>query len=188
LKESAVLVGKLVRLRPIEPGDRDRYFEWINDLEVAQFLEARGLYSMAQEDEFVRAATLQTRPPTIVLAIETLEESRHIGSIDLRQIHEQDRRGTLGIMIGDKEYWSRGYGTDAILTMLRYGFEELNLNRVDLTCDQRNARGIACYLKCGFIEEGRMRQHRFAKGRYWDTVIMANFAEAFFETHGRSAT
>jgi RimJ/RimL family protein N-acetyltransferase len=91
-------------------------------------------------------------------------------------------------MIGDKEYWSRGYGTDAILTMLRYGFEELNLNRVDLTCDQRNARGIACYLKCGFIEEGRMRQHRFAKGRYWDTVIMANFAEAFFETHGRSAT
>lgn len=181
-----MLTGTLVRLRPIELTDRDRYFEWINDPEVAQFLEARSLYSMVQEEEFVRAATLQTQPPTVVLAIETLEDSRHIGSVDLRQIHEQDRRATLGIMIGDKSCWSRGFGTDAILTILRYGFEELNLHRIDLTCDERNERGIACYRKCGFVEEGRLRQHRFARGRYWDTVVMATFAEDFFATRGRS--
>jgi RimJ/RimL family protein N-acetyltransferase len=101
-------------------------------------------------------------------------------------MNSDDRRATLGIMIGDKACWSRGFGTDAILTVLRYGFEELNLNRVDLTCDERNGRGIACYRKCGFAEEGRMRQHRFSKGRYWDTLVMAVLADEFFATEGRS--
>jgi RimJ/RimL family protein N-acetyltransferase len=181
-----MLTGTLVRLRPIELTDRDRYFEWINDPEVAQFLEARSLYSMVQEEDFVQKATLQTRPPEVKLAIDTLGEGRHVGSINLHAFDLQDRRATLGIMIGDKSCWSRGFGTDAILTILRYGFEELNLHRIDLTCDERNERGIACYRKCGFVEEGRLRQHRFARGRYWDTVVMATFAEDFFDTRGRS--
>jgi RimJ/RimL family protein N-acetyltransferase len=181
-----MLTGKLVRLRPIEITDVERYYHWINDAEVAQFLEERSLYSMTQEEEYVRTATLQTRPPEVKLAIETLPESRHIGSINLHAFHAEDRRATLGIMIGEKDCWSRGYGTDAILTMLRYGFEELNLNRVDLTCDERNARGIACYRKSGFVEEGRLRQHRFAKGRNWDTLVMAVLAEDFFAARGGS--
>lgn len=181
-----MLSGKLVRLRPIEIADRDRYFAWINDAEVAQFLAARWLYSLVQEQSYVEGATLQTRPPEVKLAIETIDEGHHIGSINLHAFDHEDRRATLGIMIGDKSCWSRGYGTDAILTLLRYGFEELNLNRVDLTSDERNARGIACYQKCGFVEEGRLRQHRFARGRYWDTVVMATFAETFYAAHGRS--
>ncbi len=181
-----MLSGKLVRLRPVELTDRDHYFAWINDPEVAEFLAARWLYSLSQEQSYVESATLQTRPPDVKLAIETIDEPRHIGSVNLHAFDREDRRATLGIMIGDKSCWSRGFGTDAILTMLRYGFEELNLNRVDLTCDERNARGIACYRKCGFVEEGRLRQHRFAKGRYWDTVVMATFADAFYAAHGRS--
>ena len=164
-----MLTGRLVRLRPIELSDAPRYYRWINDAEVARFLEARTLYSMTQEEEYVRTATLQTRPPEVKLAIELLDEERHVGSIALHAIHPEDRRATLGIMIGEKDCWNRGIGTDAIRTMLRYGFEELNLNRIDLTCDERNARGIACYRKCGFVEEGRMRKHRFAVGSYWDT-------------------
>lgn len=90
-------------------------------------------------------------------------------------------------MIGDKDCWSRGYGTDSILTLLHYGFEEPNLNRIDLTCDERNCRGIACYRRCGFVEEGRMRQHRFPKGRFWDTVVMGVLADDFFAARGRPA-
>ena len=138
-----MLTGKLVQLRPVELTDLDRYFHWINDPEVAQFLDARSLYSIAQEEEFVRRATLQTRPPEVTLAIETLADSRHIGSVSLHAIHSEDRRGRLGIMIGDKTCWDRGFGTDAILTMLRYGFEELNLNRIDLTVRRAQRRAAS---------------------------------------------
>ena len=180
MKEASVLTGNLVRLRPIEPTDLERYYTWINDPEVARFLATRWLYSMAEEEEFVRTAAKQTRPPEVKLAIDTLEDGRHIGSVNLHAIQMEDRRATLGVMIGDKSYWDHGYGSDAIRTIVRYGFEELNLQRVDLTCDERNERGIACYRKCGFVEEGRMRKHRFAGGRYWDTVMMAVLVDDYF--------
>jgi RimJ/RimL family protein N-acetyltransferase len=76
-------------------------------------------------------------------------------------------------MIGEKAYWSKGYGTDAMRTFLRFGFEEMNLNRIDLTVDARNGRAIACYRKCGFVEEARLRQDRYSEGAYHDTLIMA---------------
>lgn len=165
-----MLSGKLVRLRPIELTDRDRYFEWINDPEVAEFLAARWLYSVAQEQSYVENATLQTRPPDLKLAIDTIEEPRHIGSINLHAFDYEDRRATLGIMIGDKSCWSRGLGTDAILTILRYGFEELNLNRVDLTCDERNGRGIAVTANAASSRRdacGNTGSRRAATGTPW---------------------
>jgi RimJ/RimL family protein N-acetyltransferase len=182
-----MFTGKLTHLRPVEMTDLDRYLLWINDAEVNQYLKMRPPVSREDEEEFLRKSDLKTRPPEVLMAIELLEERKHIGSVGFEHVELVDRRATLGIMIGEKNCWSRGYGTDAILTMVRYGFEELNLNRVDLTCDERNARGIACYRKCGFTEEGRLKQHRFAKGRYWDTVVMAVLADDFFTANGRSA-
>src|SRR5690606_6936574 len=93
--------------------------------------------------------------------------------------HAVDRSAVLGIMIGEKTHWNRGYGTDAIMTMLAYGFDALNLHRIELTVSEDNARGIACYRKCGFVEEGRLRQNRFARGRYWDSLLMSVLAEEF---------
>jgi RimJ/RimL family protein N-acetyltransferase len=181
-----MLTGKLVRLRPIEMTDLDRYWGWINDSEAMRHVAVRALYSRTEEEEILRKLVTQTQPPEVTLAIEVASEGRHIGSVALHEIRGIERRATLGIMIGDKASWDHGYGTDTVQTMLRYGFEELNLNRIDLTVDEDNARGIACYRKCGFIEEGRLRQHRFAQGRYWDTIVMAVLAEEFFAARGRS--
>ncbi len=86
-------------------------------------------------------------------------------------------------MIGDKSYWSRGYGTDAIVTLLRFGFDEVNLHRVALEVNEDNARAIACYRKCGFVEEGRLRDHRFRRGEYRDTLIMGVLAGEFRALH-----
>jgi RimJ/RimL family protein N-acetyltransferase len=82
-------------------------------------------------------------------------------------------------MIGDKAYWSKGYGTDAIVTFLRFAFEEMNLHRVDLTVDADNARAIACYRKCGFVEEARLRRARYGRGRYGDQLIMGMLSDEF---------
>jgi RimJ/RimL family protein N-acetyltransferase len=176
-----ILEGQLVRLRASEPGDVDRYDSWFNDVEVTRYLEsARYPVSHAAELEWVSART--NRPlgaDNMFFAIDVLEDGRHIGSIDLHAHQTEDRKATLGIAIGDKTCWDKGYGSDAIRTLLRFAFDEVNLHRVMLHVDERNARGIAAYRKCGFMEEGRLRDDRYAGGRYWATVVMGVLAEEF---------
>ena len=76
-------------------------------------------------------------------------------------------------MIGEKAYWSKGYGSDAVATLVRFGFEEMNLNRIELRVFDFNERAQASYRKCGFVEEGRMRQSHYADGAYCDVVVMS---------------
>jgi len=172
--------GKLVRLRPLEPADVDRYVAWFNDPEVTHFLEGRYPMSRASEAEWLASRTKASMGyANAAFAVETLAESKHIGSVGLHDLKPEDRKATFGIAIGDKEYWDHGYGTDATLTLLRFAFDEMNLRRVMLHVDERNLRAIACYRKCGFVEEGRLRADRYAEGRYWDTVVMAVLDEEF---------
>ena len=91
-------------------------------------------------------------------------------------------------MIGDHDYWSHGYGTDAITTLLRYAFDEMNLHRVWLEVLDDNTRGIACYRKCGFVEEGRKRQDRYRSGSYHDTLVMGVLEDEFRALHATVAS
>jgi RimJ/RimL family protein N-acetyltransferase len=182
-----MLEGSLVRLRPLEIEDVDRYVAWFNDPDVTRFLASR--YAMSRASEVEWLAT-RTRAPigydNAAFAVQTLAEGKHIGSVGLHDLNPEDRKATFGIVIGDKEFWDHGYGTDATFTLLRFAFDEMNLRRVMLHVDERNARAIACYRKCGFVEEGRLRGDRYAEGRYWDTVVMAVLAEEFRAT-GRAS-
>jgi RimJ/RimL family protein N-acetyltransferase len=105
------------------------------------------------------------------LAIET-KDGVHIGNCRLFDTSAEDRSTTLGIWIGEEGYRSRGYGTDATRALVRFAFEEMNLHRVGLNVFAYNERAIACYRKCGFVEEGRGRQARYARGVYHDVVTM----------------
>jgi RimJ/RimL family protein N-acetyltransferase len=173
--------GALVNLRAIELSDLDRYIAWINDAEVTQFLATQAPHpvSRVQEEAWIQQAMTQTRPPEITYAIETLMDERHIGSVSLHRIGNTAHHSELGVMIGDKTHWNRGYGTDAITTMLHLAFEELNLNRVYLRVNADNGRAIACYRKCGFIEEGCLRQDRYRNGGYDDTLFMGVLRDEF---------
>ena len=176
-----MLTGKLVRLRARDMTDLDNSLRWINDPEVTSYLggPARYPFSRAEEEAWLADAVHRTRPPEVSLSIDTLAESRHIGGIGLHRVNAEDRKAELGIMIGEKDCWSQGYGTDAILTLLRFAFDEMNLNRVDLTVHDDNARAIACYKKCGFVEEGRLRQDRYKGGVYHDTLVMGVLVDEF---------
>jgi diamine N-acetyltransferase len=182
-----MLTGNLVRLRAIEMEDLDRYLAWVNDEEVMRYVAASAFpFSRVQEEDFLRELVKHTRPPEIAYAIETLEDGTHIGSVGLHKVGGPAHTAELGIMIGDKAYWNRGFGTDTITTTLYFAFEELNLNRVSLTVDEDNGRGIACYRKCGFIEEGRLRQDRYRGGKYYDTLVMGVLRDEFRASHGAS--
>jgi RimJ/RimL family protein N-acetyltransferase len=179
-----VITGKLSRLRPIEPGDLENYFLWMNDPEVKEYLNQRYFLSREAEREWLAERTKKPLSyDNLHFAIDTLD-GRHIGSLGFHETAPEDRKATLGIVIGDKEFWSRGYGADAISAVLRFAFDEMHLHRVDLEVDERNGRAIACYQKVGFFEEGRKRQHRYSRGRYWDTLVMSILEDEFRKRHG----
>jgi RimJ/RimL family protein N-acetyltransferase len=182
----AIIEGKLTRLRPVQADDADRYVEWMNDPEVIRHLSARYPISHAWEEEWLASAAKRVSPPDISLAIETLD-GRHIGSIGLHGIGPEDRHASLGIVIGAKDCWSQGYGSDALRALLRFGFDEINLNRVWLEVFADNARAIASYKKCGFVEEGRLRQHWFRRGAYRDSLIMGVLREEFWTLEGKAS-
>lgn len=177
-----MLEGKLVNLRALEASDLDRVFTWINDQEVIRYLAARYPISLSEEEQW-----LTNRPPAgfanTMLAIDT-KDGVHIGNCGLHDGQPENRKASLGILIGNKDYWSSGYGTDAIVTLLRFAFHQMNLNRVWLDVYEFNERAQACYKKCGFVGEGRLRQNIYQEGRYWDTITMGILRSEFDALHG----
>ena len=109
-------------------------------------------------------------------------DERIIGGIGLDAIYWTHRDAFVGIGIGDKEDWGKGYGTDAMRILLRYAFTELNLRRVTLDVFEYNPRGIRSYEKAGFVIEGRVREAVMREGRRWDMVYMGILREEWLKT------
>jgi RimJ/RimL family protein N-acetyltransferase len=178
-----VIVGERVRLRPIERDDLPRFVAWFGDPEVRRHLDLYLPLSMAQEERWFES--LQERldkQEAVLLAIDTAEGT-HIGSVGLMPIHWKDRSAELGIAIGDRSYWDKGYGSDAVRTALQIAFREMNLHRVFLRVHDDNARGIRCYKKVGFRHEGTMRESTFKDGEYHDVHVMS-ILRSEYDTNG----
>lgn len=163
--------GRLIRLRSREPEDEPLLFRWFNDPEVTENLTIRYPVSHAQERAFIEA---RCRPGynDAFFAVETLAEGDLIGGVDLLHASPENRGASLGIALGDKERWDSGYGTDTMRTICRFGFEEMNLHRIELVVFAPNARAQRVYARVGFKVEGRLRDARFKSGRYQDVIVM----------------
>jgi len=170
----SILEGEKVRLRPVKPQDLKRFAEWLQDAEVRRWLAALD-EAPTLEEEIEWYEDTRANPDNVLWAIETLD-GRLIGTCELRVTPRADR-AELGIAIQDKSRWNSGYGTDAVRLVLEYGFEDLDLNRIELTTDEDNVRGRRCYEKCGFVEEGLLRQHRRVEGRFSNTIMMSVLRE-----------
>ncbi len=163
--------GKLIRLRAREPEDEPRAFRWINDPEVTEHLDVRYPYSHAAERDWL-VATGSVGYGVAGLAVETVADRTHIGTCALRETSPENRSAVLGIMIGEKAYWDGGYGTDVMRTLCRFGFEQMNLHRIELEVFASNARARHVYEKVGFQVEAVRRQAEFKGGGYLDIVTM----------------
>ena len=171
--------GKLVRLRPYQKTDIEDLMKSVNDEEVTRYLGSQMTppASRSGEEAFLEMAMTHSETHK-VFAIETMARE-YAGGIDLRVIDQIDRRAEVGIVIGVKDFWGRGYGTEAMRLMLRFAFGRLNLNRVSLRVFDYNQRAIKSYEKCGFIKEGLLRQDRYYDGQYHDTLVMAILRREF---------
>ncbi|MEX2229708.1 MAG: GNAT family protein [Dehalococcoidia bacterium] len=169
------LEGERVRLRAVEPEDAPAFAAWINDPEIRHLLGGPAYqYSLVAEEEAIRARRTSDWERGIWFALEATdgEAPRLIGNMDLRRLNAEARRGEVGMLIGDRAYWNRGYGSDALRTLCRWAFADLDLHRIELSVAEYNPRARRAYEKVGFAIEGRLREHRYIAGRYHDTIVM----------------
>lgn len=168
-----MIFGERVRLRHNEPSDLERYVEWVNDPEVRAGLEFF-LPMSSDEEQAWYEASLERDPEERPFAIDFRlgDDWIHVGGCGLFNFDHPARRAELGIMIGDKTRWGQGIGLDAMETLLRFAFDNLNLNRVFLRVFDHNVRAQNLYRKLGFKEEGRLRQDIYHDGDYRDTILM----------------
>lgn len=177
-----MLTGEKTRIRALEMTDLDQCYAWINDEEVTRFLSMRFPMSRSQEEKWLQRATSGESASTKDFAIETIGEGKskeYIGNISLMNIDWFSGTAELGIFIGNKDYWGKGYGSDAIRTLLRFAFFQLGLRKVFLRVMGSNVRAQRCYRKVGFKEVGRMKAHFLKNGEYEDMVLMEIFKEEF---------
>ena len=172
--------GKLVRLRGVEKSDLDPMMKWLHDEEVTRFLGG-GVFpaSTIEEERWIEKTATATDASNKVFAIETKADRKYIGNISLHRINWMCRHAELGMVVGDKDYWGRGYGTDAVHVLLRLAFEKMGLHRVQLHVFDFNKRAISCYEKCGFRREGVLRDYWFKLGKFQDTIAMAILADEY---------
>lgn len=164
------ICGKLVSLRALEPEDLPLLLRWSNDPGLQALLGGWHFPSsslhMHKWLEQIHANANNQR-----FAIETAGQGL-IGTVNLININWKDRNAFTGMLLGEKEMRGQGYGTDTIMTIMRYAFDELGLERLDTTIIEYNEASLHTYLiKCGWTEEGRKKNYYWRKGRFWEQVI-----------------
>jgi len=169
-----MLYWKRIRLRANERSDLPKFVEWLNDPEVRRYLSMSLPISQAAEEQWFE--NMLKRPPeeqSLGIEIKDGDGWRLIGNCSIFDINRRARSAEVGLFIGDKSCWNKGYGTEVMRLLLRYGFGTLNLNRIFLRVDAENMGGIHAYEKAGFIHEARLRESDFREGSYCDDLIMS---------------
>ncbi|MBN2152312.1 MAG: GNAT family N-acetyltransferase [Candidatus Lokiarchaeota archaeon] len=173
-----MLVGTCVDLVPVERAHLPLIVKWLNDPEVTHFLNWFLPLNLDGEEKWFTglAGNQKELVFTIALKVERILEGRRIGSLPIGQcairLDWKNRVGNLGMVIGEKEHWGKGFGTEAMRLLVDYGFGTLGMNRMELETFDFNERAIKAFSKVGFKEEGRRRQAHYIDGRFNDVVFM----------------
>jgi ribosomal-protein-alanine N-acetyltransferase len=173
------LVGEKIYLRAIVEADLNaRYREWFNDEEVCKYNSHHRFpnYDENMREYYDRVIKSRTN---LVLAICDKGNDAHIGNIALENIDSLNQSAEFAIIIGDKEYWGKGVGTEAATVLLRHGFEELNLHRIYLGTAEDNIGMQKLALRLGFKEEGKAREALFKDGVFKTTVSYGLLSDEF---------
>ncbi len=173
------LKGRLVNLRPVAKTDLPLITRWINDEEVRRYLAV--CVPQSFEDEEAWFAGLSKKKATDLVFVIEKTDGQAIGVMGIHGIHPIDRTATTGSFIGEKEEWGKGLGSEAKLLLLNYAFNTMNLRKICSGAFAFNERSIRYSVRCGYKEEGRLKEDVFRDGKYHDKVLLAVFREDFEE-------
>jgi RimJ/RimL family protein N-acetyltransferase len=178
--------GELVRITNEEPDVYAKVsMRWQQDSEFRRLADADpiSLYSEKQMKEYAENRLGDPKPERYQFTVRTLEDDKLIGFFGLyvELIHSE---AWVGIGIGEREFWSKGYGTDMMNLCLRYAFLELGLERVALGLHEYNPRALRSYEKAGFVLEGRTRKDVLREGKRTDTLWMGILRDEWLQKNG----
>ncbi len=172
-----MLEGKLVRLRALRPEDYLRLNEFKNDVEVELLGGGDPPHPVTLQRTTEFFDERAKKGDGLDFAIEA--DGEFIGDCGLFNVNRVAGTAEVGIGIGDRNYWGKGYGREAMTLLLDFGFRLQNLRKIWLETHASNERAIRSYRAVGFVEEGRQREHVWSGGRYDDVVLMGLFRTDF---------
>ena len=172
-----MIAGEHVILRAFERDDADRCYRWMNDPNIVRTLKTRYPIAFQNEVEWLERAMNPTSNDRH-FAIERKDDRTHIGNASIHDIDWVSRTGWFGLFIGEPAAWNRGFGSDAIQTLVRFAFDEMNLAKLRINVFGYNERAKHILLGQGFVQEGKLQRDFYRDGDYHDVVIFSKFRES----------
>lgn len=171
MKLNKPIMGSRLSLQTlITKAAEGNYQYWVNDRLVNQFLELRHCIPNV-DDLKMFIENMNESSHHLLLGI-FLGEHKHIGNIKLGPIDWQNKRGSVGLMIGDRMQWGKGYATEAIKVITHYAFNKLELNSLHAGCYAENIGSYKAFLKGGYKEEGRQTQYWKLNDGFTDNILL----------------
>jgi ribosomal-protein-alanine N-acetyltransferase len=165
------LVGNKIYISPLSEKDiSDNYVDWLNDKEVCKD-NSHATFPNTKTKALAYIESLGNSKDEIAFAIRWKKNDIHIGNIAIKKIDRINRSAELAIIIGNKNYWNKGVGSEAYKLLIEYGFDTLNLNRISSGQTISNTGMIRVCKKLGMKKEGILREVLFKNGEYLDAVI-----------------
>jgi len=177
----SIITSKRLFFRQLTKDDvSKRYLSWLNDPEVNRYLETRHTKQTRKKCEtFV--LDMEKDDASHFFGIFNQEDSEHIGNIKLGPINSHHLSGQLSLFIGDKTCWRRGYATESIRCITKWGFEVLNLERIEAGCYETNIGSLRAFLKVGYSVEGFFRKSIVSNegriGGFWLGILRSESIE-----------
>jgi RimJ/RimL family protein N-acetyltransferase len=177
-KQKIILKGDGFILRPIKMADASNWAKWSKDKKTVQYTSIVPL-SLPKEKEWIKKTIKNKTDFTFGVV---LDDGTHIGGAGLH-FYPTHQKAMLGIVIGDPKYHDKGYGTKIVKILLKFGFEKLKLNKIELTVFVKNPRAQKVYRRCGFKKEGLLRDHVSKYGKFHDEYIMGILKSEYFKKY-----
>jgi len=171
-----MIAGEHVILRAFERDDVERCYRWMNDPNIVRTLKTRYPIAFQNEAAWLDRA-MNPDANERHFAIERRDDRTHVGNASIHDIDWVSRIGSFGLFIGEPAAWNRGFGSDAIQTLVRFAFDEMNLVKLRINVFDYNERAKHVLLGHGFVEEGKLMHEFYREGAYHDIVILSKFRE-----------
>lgn len=170
--DTVKISGERIFLKPLSWQEvTPTYVEWMQDKEITRFLESRWkTHTLESIKSYIEA--ISEAPDAFLFGIFENGSGEHIGNIKIDNINQTHKFGHLGLIIGNKKVWGRGYGAEAIKLATRYAFEELYLNKLVAGIYANNIGSYKAFIKAGFQDAGRLKNNRLYENGYVDEILV----------------
>jgi ribosomal-protein-alanine N-acetyltransferase len=172
-KTQPILRSSRLVLRQLSEEDNySNYYSWMNDLEVTRYLESR-FENFSEKKLIEYAKEMNANENILFYGVFLVKNYKHIGNIKLN-VNFHHRRGELGLVIGDKAQWGKGFAVEAINSMVSYAFKN-NLHKITAGCYSDNIGSLKAFEKAGFKIDSRRKRHYIVEDRYNDLIQLVKF-------------